>query len=163
MTSHSGISWCSKYEGNMKEYIKIRRNTPKIWRNVWKIWRNMSKICKNMWKIRRNMNEIWRYMKKYEGICRKYEEICWYIGFGTPTSKWALGLRAFISDWSELKALGDLLHALNVRLVTSVVIKHWLANVHMRTSSRKAWPSMPECKPCKPAWSYSKMNYPYYS
>ena len=53
-------------------------------------------------------------MKKYEGICGKYEkisrkyekicekyvenmktheEICRYIGFGTPISIWALGLR----------------------------------------------------------------------
>jgi len=37
MTSHSGIPWCSQYEGNMTIYEEI-------WRNMWKIWRNMSKI-----------------------------------------------------------------------------------------------------------------------
>jgi len=61
----------------------------------------MKKDIENMKEYEKNMKEIWRNMyRKYEGICeeyvknmKEYEEICQYIGFGTPISIWALGLR----------------------------------------------------------------------
>ena len=55
--------YLQEYEGNMTEYVE-----------------NMKEYVKNMKKYTKNMKEY-------------YEEICQYIGFGTPISILALGLR----------------------------------------------------------------------
>ena len=67
----------------MKEYVKIRRNKPKYE----EICRKYEGICQKYVRI----------CGKYEKICQKYEEICQYIGFGTPTSIWVLGLGKILS------------------------------------------------------------------
>ena len=86
----------TEYVENVKEYVKNMKEYVKIRKNKLKIWRNMSKICRKYvcWKYAyvESMSKIC-VRRKYGGICGKYEEICRYIGFGTPTSIWALGLR----------------------------------------------------------------------
>ena len=39
-----------------------------------------------------NMKEYVKNTKKYVENMKEYEEICRCIGFGTPTSRWILGL-----------------------------------------------------------------------
>ena len=39
------------------------------------------------------MKEYVENMMEYVKNTKKYEEICRYIGFGTPISIWALGLK----------------------------------------------------------------------
>ena len=51
------------------------------------------KICRNMMEYVENMKEYVKNMKKYVKNMKEYEEIYQYIGFGTPISIWALGLR----------------------------------------------------------------------